>query len=273
MLHSDGAVALVMSDTRFYKTEGIIIRLVPIGEADRVVTLFTPQNGKARAVARGARRVKSRVGGHVELLARVRVLIRRGKTLDVLSQAETLGSNAALRDDLWRTTCGLYIAELVDRFSREELENAALYHLLRRCLAELAAAPSPDLLTRYFEVRMLALTGFQPEAFRCVQCGADLAPAAQAFSPAAGGVVCSACRSGESVGIRALSLNALKVLRLFLRSDLDAAMGVRVQRDLAVELEHLLRQYIRYVLEQDMKSTDFLDLLRRQREALPASTS
>lgn len=262
-----------MSDSRFYKTEGIVIRLVPIGEADRVVTLFTPQHGKARAVARGARRVKSRVGGHVELLARVRVLIRRGKTLDVLSQAETLDSNAALREDLWRTTCGLYIAELVDRFSREELENTGLYHLLRRCLGDLPAAPSPDLLTRYFEVRMLALTGFQPEVFRCVQCGADLTPTPQAFSPAAGGVICPACRGGEGAGLRSLSLNALKVLRLFLRSDLDAAMGVRVQEDLAVELEHVLRQYIRHVLEQDMKSTDFLDLLRRQRETLSASTS
>ena len=262
-----------MSDTRFYKTEGIVVRLIPIGEADRVVTLFTPQHGKVRAVARGARRVKSRVGGHVELLARVRVLIRRGKTLDVLSQAETIDSNIALRQDLWRTTCGLYMAELVDRFSREELENAGLYQLLRHCLSELADAPSPDLLTRYFEVRMLTLTGFRPEVFRCVQCGGDLAPAAQAFSPAAGGVICPACRGGEGASIRTLSLNALKVLRLFLRSDLDAAMGVRVQRNLAVELEHLLRQYIRYVLEQDMKSTDFLDLLRRQREALPASTS
>ena len=263
-----------MSDTRFYKTEGIVIRLVSIGEADRVVTLFTPQHGKARAVARGARRVKSRVGGHVELLARVRVLIRRGKTLDVLSQAETVDSNSALRDDLWRTTCGLYIAELVDRFSREELENTGLYHLLRRCLEELPGTPSPDLLTRYFEVRLLALTGFQPEVFRCVQCGSDLTPAAQAFSSAAGGVVCPACRGGgEGAGLRSLSLNALKVLRLFLRSDLEGAMGVRVQRGLAVELEHVLRQYIRHVLEQDMKSTDFLDLLRRQREALSASTS
>ena len=273
MLHSVCAGVFLMSDSRFYKTEGIVIRLVPIGEADRVVTLFTPRHGKARAVARGARRVKSRVGGHVELLARVRVLIRRGKTLDVLSQAETLDSNAALREDLWRTTCGLYIAELVDRFSREELENTGLYHLLRRCLGDLPAVSSPDLLTRYFEVRMLALTGFQPQVFHCVQCGADLTPAPQAFSPAAGGVVCSACRGGESAGLRSLSLNALKVLRLFLRSDLDGAMGVRVQEELAVELEHVLRQYIRHVLEQDMKSTDFLDLLRRQRETLPASTS
>ena len=258
-----------MSDSRFYKTEGIVLRLIPIGEADRIVTMFTPHHGKVRAVARGARRIKSRVGGHVELLARVRVMIRHGRTLDVLSQAETLDTNLALRDDLWRTTCGLYMAEIIDRFGREELENSVLYHHLRNCLTELAQAPSPDLLVRYFEVRMLTLVGFQPEVLRCVQCSGELTPTSQFFSPEDGGVICHTCR-GSRNGLRPLSLNALKVLRLFMRSDIEAAMGVRVQQELAVELEHVLRQYIRHVLEQDLKSTDFLDLLRRQREALAA---
>jgi len=243
-----------MSDSRFYKTEGIVLRLIPIGEADRIVTMFTPHHGKVRAVARGARRIKSRVGGHVELLARVRVMIRHGRTL---------------RDDLWRTTCGLYMAEIIDRFGREELENSVLYHHLRNCLTELAQAPSPDLLVRYFEVRMLTLVGFQPEVLRCVQCSGELTPTSQFFSPEDGGVICHTCR-GSRNGLRPLSLNALKVLRLFMRSDIEAAMGVRVQQELAVELEHVLRQYIRHVLEQDLKSTDFLDLLRRQREALAA---
>ena len=232
-----------MSDSRFYKTEGIVIRLLPIGEADRIVTMFTPYHGKVRAVARGARRVKSRIGGHVELLSRVRVMIRRGKTLDVVSQAERIDGTMSLSGDLWRTTCGLYIAELIDRFTREELDNLALYKHLGECLAELITTSNIDLLVRYFELRMLSLVGFQPEVMRCVQCSGNLTPQAQFFSPETGGVICHSCR-GDRKSPRPLSLSALKVLRLFTRSDLEKAMEVRVQPELAVELDHLLRQYI-----------------------------
>ena len=256
-----------MDKPRLYKTEGIVLRYIPLGEADRIVTLCTPEMGKLRAVARGVRRITSRLGGNLEQLSRVQVMVRRGRNLDVISQAETLTSNAALRGDLWKTTCGHYIAELVDRFSQEELENSRLYYLLRDTVAALGDCVDLHRLMRHFELRLLLLTGYLPEFNRCVDCGSSLAPSSNYFSPALGGVICSVCRSKHHA-IRPLSLNALKVLRLFSRSDLDTAQSVRLTSELAVELEHLLRQYIRHVLEQDLKSTDFLDMLRREESDL-----
>ncbi len=256
-----------MEKPRFRKTEAIVLRHFPIGEADRVVTLYTPYAGKLRAVARGARRVKSRLAGHIEPLTRTRVFVTRGRSLDHISQAETVNGNVALRADLWRTTCGLYLAELVDRFGMEELENVALYRLLRDCLEALADAPDTALVLRYFELRMLRLVGFLPELRHCVECGAQLAPETNYFSPAAGGVLCPSCREKSTV-VRPISVNALKVLRLFATSDLAAASGVRLTDDLAVELDNTMRQYIRYILERDLKSPEFLDLLRKQQ--LPA---
>jgi len=256
-----------MENPRFRKTEAIVLRQLPIGEADRLVTLYTPYAGKVRAVARGARRAKSRLAGHIELLTRTRVFVTRGRNLDHISQAETLNGNIALRGDLWRTTCGLYLAELVDRFGQEELENVALYRLLRECLEALADAPDTALVLRYFELRMLSVVGFLPELRHCVECGAQLAPETNYFSPAVGGVLCPSCRERSTL-VRPISVNALKVLRLFVGANLGTACDVRLSEELAVELDNLMRQYIRYVLERDLKSTEFLDLLRKQQ--LPA---
>ena len=252
-----------MEKLRLYKTEAIVLKHLPIGEADRIVTFYTPHYGKLRAVARGVRKVKSRLAGHLEPLTRSQVLIRRGRTLDTVSQSETIAGNLALRQDLWRMSCGLYVAELVDRFTQEELENVALYRLLRDTMAALAATGNIDLLLRSFELRLLSLVGYHPELQECVECRTPLSPGTNYFSPSAGGVLCPACRSKHAFH-RPLSLNALKVLRLLSGSEFQTASKVRLPEELAVELEGTMRQYIRYLLEQEVKSTEFLDLLRRE---------
>jgi len=259
----NGGYPRKMERLRLYKTEAIVLKHIPIGEADRLVTLYTPHLGKVRAVARGARRTKSKLAGHLEPLTRVQVLIRRGKTLDTISQGETVMSNIDLRNDLWRMSCGLYMAELIERFTQEQMENLSLYRLFRDSLASAGVSKAIDLLLRSFELRMLHLVGYRPELQRCVECSTPLSPGTNFFSPSAGGVLCPDCRGKHSLN-RPLSLNALKVLRLLARGGTESAEAVKLSEDLAIELEGTLRQYIRYLLEQEVKSTEFLDLLRRE---------
>ena len=190
-----------MDRPRFQKTEAIVLKHVNIGEADRIVTLYTPHSGKVRAVARGVRRAKSRLAGHLELLTTTQVLIHRGKALDVISQSETIASNLDLRVDLWRMTCGLYMAELVERFSQEQQENINLYRHLKDSLATLGTTANVNMLLRHFEMRLLDLTGYHPELGRCVECEAPLAPVTNYFSPSAGGVLCPDCRLAGLGGV------------------------------------------------------------------------
>jgi len=253
---------------RFLKTEAIVLKHFPLGEADRVVTLCTPAAGKVRAVARGVRRVPSRLAGHLEPLTRSRVMIVRGKSLDSISSAETIASNLPLRQDLWRMTCGLYLAELTERLSVEEQANVPLYRLLEQGLAWIGTARDPEPALRYLELRALIVTGYRPELFHCVACRGEIRPAAHAFSAGAGGVLCPVCRRDDPLA-RPLSLDALKVLRLFSTSSLETASRVRLGPELAVELEHLLRRYIMHVLEQGLKTVEFLDMLRREGASSP----
>ncbi len=252
-----------MEGRKVYKTEGVIIRHVSLGEADRLLTIYSRDFGKMRAVARGARRPKSKMAGHLELLTWSKLLIAKGNTLDVVSQGETIQSFLAIRNDLWLSACGMYIAELVDRFTAEMVANESIYGLLLDTLARLETERNADTVLRYFELRLLGDLGYKPQLHQCVECNSVVAPGAHYFTPSGGGIVCPNCRGKQHV-VRPLSLNALKVLRLMLASEYDTIKRLRIALELGTELEQLMAQYTTYLLEDEVKSSRFLGLLRRQ---------
>lgn len=246
---------------RLYKTEGIVLRRMDLGEADLLLTLYTPLLGKLRAVAKGARRPSSKLVGHVELLVRGLFLLARGQNLDVLSQAECIEPFPALREDLEAISRALYAAELVDRFTPDGAENQPLYSLFAETLRRMASGGG-DLALRFFEVQLLAASGFRPDLYDCVECSSPVAPGYHYFSASGGGVLCPRCKDQEPV-VRPLTLSALKVLRLLDRGDYTPVVRLRVQPDLAVEIEQALRQYIWYLLDREVKTVSFLDTVRR----------
>src|SRR5260221_4483189 len=124
---------------RTFRTNGIILRRQDFGEADRLLTIFTPEYGKMRVIAKGVRKPAGRKTGHVELLTRAAMLIGYGREIHVLQQAELVEPNMALREDLERGAYGTYIAELADHFSEFEEQNVSLYRLLDATLNRLCA--------------------------------------------------------------------------------------------------------------------------------------
>ena len=251
-----------MARPRTYKTQGVVLKHMPLGEADRLLTLIAPDRGKVRAVARGVRRTKSKKAGHLEPLTHVTVSIAEGRGLDVIAEVETVHSFRGIREDLRRVSTGLYLAELVDNFSSEQSPSPAVFHLLVDALGWLQNAEDGTLLLRYFEVRLLANAGFGPELYQCVECSSDLEPADHLFSTGKGGVLCPECRTQPGEAMLPLSLGAMKVVRFLRREPYPRVAELEVPAPLLEEIERLLRSYIRYVLERDLKSTEFMDLVR-----------
>jgi len=252
-----------MNTTRLYNTEAIVIRKSELGEADSILTLYTPHRGKIRAVAKGVRRTKSRMGGHVELLVHSQMLLVQTKSLDIVSQSQTMDSFLPLRDDLWRTSSALYVAELIDRSTAEEQENYPLFGLLLDTLHQLCQARHQDLVLRFFELHLLKYLGYQPQLQQCVACHLPIEPGSNYFTPSGGGVICPLCCRQEPV-LYPLSLNALKVLRFLQNNDYEAIDRLRITPVLSSELRHLLYRCIRYQLERDMKSAAWLDRLEKE---------
>ncbi len=256
-----------MSRPRTYQTEAIIIKKTKLGEADRILTLYTPHLGKLQAVARGVRRPKSKLAGHLELLTHSLVSLARGRNLDVITGSQTVNSFVPLKSDLWLTSCALYAAELVDQFMADAIENQPLFQLLLETMERLSQPGDNELVLRYFEMHLLSGVGYRPRLHECISCHSPLTPAINSFCPSLGGVVCPNCYTQSST--YPLSVNALKVLRLFQTSDYAAASRLKLNPELSDELEWILRHYIRYLLERDLKSTTWLDTLRRQPKPTP----
>ncbi len=248
---------------RLYRTEAIILRRRDFGEADRLLTLYTPALGKLKAIAKGARKPTSRKGGHVELFTHSRLLIARGRTLDIVTQAETIETFLPLRENLWRTTHAYYAAELLDRFTEEGIENRPLFDLLRAVLGWLSTGADLNLVTRFYELHLLALVGYRPQLFQCLGCRSPLEPVTNFFSPAEGGVLCPRCGEGQARA-KEISLKVLKVLRFMQTNDYSICRRLRLSQALHDQLEGIMQRYIIYLLERKLKSIEFLHLLQRE---------
>jgi DNA repair protein RecO (recombination protein O) len=172
---------------RIYRTEAIVIRRIEIGEADRLLTLYTPHRGKLRVIAKGVRKPTSHLGGHVEPFARTMMLLAKGQSLDIVTQSETIAANRHLRESLEGVSHAYYMAELLDRLTPDNSENFPAYRLLAESLALLDGGAEPHILVRWYELQMLDIMGYRPELQQCVECRSPLEPVVNAFIPALGG--------------------------------------------------------------------------------------
>ncbi len=253
---------------RSYKTEALVLRSIPTLEADRLLTLLTPGLGTLRVSVRGARRITSKLAGHVGTLNRAQLTLALGHTFDVVTGAEALETFPRLKADLERTATALYLAELAGALVPEHAPHPNAYALLLAALRALdGEAPLSPLLARYVELRLLEDGGFLPELGRCVVCGRSVEPGHHRFAPVAGGLVCDDCQPGAG-RVLDLSVDALKVLRHFARSGLAEGARVAVGERLAQELEGLLAASLHAVLEREPASAGFLDHLARLRRGL-----
>jgi len=252
-----------MSRPRNYQTEAIIIKKTKLGEADRILSLYTPHLGKIQAVAKGVRRPRSKMAGHLELLTHSLVSLARGRNLDTVTGSQTIDSFLPLKSDLELTSYALYAVELVEQFTADHDENHPLFDFLIKTLHQLCQETDHELTLRYFELHLLDLVGYRPQLSQCVVCHKPLKPLTNLFSPQAGGVLCPACQQTQPLA-HSLSVDALKVLRWLQGNDLSTASRLKITPALSRELEMIIRGYLRYLLEREVKSTTWLDTLREK---------
>lgn len=257
---------------RVYRTESIVLRRTDFGEADRLLTVFTPHRGKMRLLAKGARKPSSRKSGHVELFSHGQLLVATGRDLDIVTQAETMEPFLPLREDLERTTYAYYVAELADAFTAERDENRPLFDLLKDAFGWLCSTHDLPLAARYYELHLLALVGYQPQLFLCGRCKKHLEPEVNFLGIAEGSMYCRQC-GHDQVGRLELSVNALKVLRFLQTREWDTCRLLRLSSASHAEVERVMQQYITYHLERKLKSVDFIYRLRRQMDASPSDQS
>jgi DNA repair protein RecO (recombination protein O) len=250
-----------MRSAKTTRTEAVVLKAMNYGETDKILTLYTPTLGKARGIAKGVRRVTSRMGGHLDLFTHSSVLMVHGRNMEIVTQGQAIHAFPRLRDDLEPLGRACYVVELTDRFTEDAEPNPELFRSLVQALIRIDAGTAPELTLCLFQLQLLALSGYRPQLHRCVTCDALIAPGANAFDPALGGVLCPACAPAQRTALP-ISDTALKLLRN-LQTRGEAMLSVRAPQTAIKEAENALALYVQQLLERRPRSAAFLDALHR----------
>ncbi len=241
-----------------FRGEGIVLRVRNIGEADRIVTIYTAHYGKIRAAARGARRIRNRLLSPTQVFTYGRYLFFRGKELHTISQAEILTSYQEFRDDLEKMAYASYICELLDTFTEEEVPSPELFSLLQAVFS-LGLQGRFPLAVRAFEVRLMQELGYAPQLYRCLGCGSVVSENL-GFTPE-GGLVCYTC-APQYQHVLPLSKGTWELFKRLTEWDVHR-FGILHPTPAALrELERVMRKYIDFRLDYPLKSLDFMATIK-----------
>ena len=238
-----------MTRQRLYRTPAVVLKRTDLGEADRIITLFSREVGKVRAVAKGVRRGTSRSAGHLAPFTLIDLMFAVGRELDIVSHADTLEAFREVREDLNLTTHAYYLAEVVDLLTEDRQENRPVFDTLVDGLRNLSSIADARLVLVLCHLRLLDALGYRPELRECVGCRAGIQPDRNHFSAIVGGVLCPACGPAESTA-RAIGTSALKLLR-FVQPTRQA---VNAPPHVTREAEALLRDYAEHIVERRLRS-------------------
>ena len=244
-----------------FKAEGFVLRTRDLGEADKILTLFTRERGKVAAVAKGARRARSRLLATSQVFSHGRFLIYEGRSLHTVSQAELISSFRPLREDLSRMAYASYVAELIDAFVDENEPHVALFRTVLEAFTLMAGTSDLEMGVRWFELQLLDRLGYRPEFARCVACDREITSPRVLFHPAEGGVLCAACTERAAGGVEI----PLGITRQCIRLLENPAAPLGILRPSPSDrriMESLLRAHIDHRLDRPIKSRDFLEAMR-----------
>jgi DNA repair protein RecO (recombination protein O) len=244
---------------RLYNVHGVILRRRDVGESDRIVVVYTREFGKRSFSARGSRKTTSKIAGQIEPFSQVRLLVAQARSVDIISQAESMNVFPSLRlKETSIATAGLMV-ELIDAMTPEEQPNREVSELLVASLTLIDSGHDPGLVLVAFQLGLLRHLGYRPQLGRCSICGSELTEENQGFNLETG-VVCPVCRRNapEAVDVRA---DTLKLMRAIDRGDLGLLLALKLEPGVVGQADSILTSYTQRITGRPSRAREvFRDL-------------
>jgi len=246
-------------------TDAIVLRVMDYGESDRIVTFCTADFGKIRGIAKGARRSRKRFANVLEPFSCSRIQFSRTRPegLALIEICDGLCDFPAVRGDLEKTLAASYLTDLIDHFTPEDKNNHNTFLLLRDFLHLLEGNALSESLLRFFEIRLLRVSGFDPVLDHCLVCKRPVEkPSSYRFEPAGGGLACIGCgiESPESVRV---SIGTVRMPQLARETEIGLLGRLQLSGRLAEESRLLLAHFIHHILGREPRSVHVLHEIRR----------
>ena len=241
-----------------YKTKGIIIGKRDLGEADKILTVFTENLGKIKIKAKGLKRSLAKMSGHLDMFNYVDLELIKGNTFYIVIGAQSIESFREVKEDLNKIGVMYYFCEILDKVLEEEVAHKNTFFFLLNLL-ERTKELSVDLLllTTYFELNVLAYLGFQPEFLVCVGCRDDIAGHSFYFSQERGGILCETCHQNDFYA-NPISQNAIKLMRLLTTVSYEDILKIKMDDSVPKEVKRINSFFVEHVIGRELKSKSFL---------------
>lgn len=242
---------------RDYRVRALALRKTRLGESDVIVTLLAEDGCRISAVAKGARKPGSRFGARVEPFSIVDLMLHRGRTLDVMTDAATVTSHQAIREDYDRSLTASVAADFLDKSSLECQTDERLFGLATATLDAIEGAPVPELpaLVVAFLVKGMAMQGYRPQFDACASCASGVSASGTVFDLESGGPLCAECAGGVPSAI-AVSADARAALRALLGARMAAVAGLGVPDSVVAECLAIMHAFVRYHVPARLKALE-----------------
>ncbi|MBI5071724.1 DNA repair protein RecO [Candidatus Falkowbacteria bacterium] len=243
-------------------TKGIILRKQDYRESDRLFVIYTNELGKIEAVAKGVRKIKSKMAGHLELFSIINLMVAPGKTYYQIAGAEREKNFLNIKSDLGKTVLGSFCLEVVDIFTKTDHPDLKIYELLYEILEIFDNGKMKNFLkmyslSKFFTLKLLSSLGWTPELYTCVKCKKKIMPSGNFFDASRGGLTCGQCGKSDLP----ISTAAIKILRFVLQKKLKDAAALKITKTHIKELVKIIDAFMAMHQDKAIKSTKWISYL------------
>lgn len=242
-----------------YKTLGIVLSSINFGEADKILTILTERFGKVKVIAKGVRKIRSHLAGSLEPFMLLNLQLHEGKTFYIVTGAVIDEDFPNIHSDLRKTAKAFFLGELVDRFVAEDQIVPEIFELFQQALT-FQEDNSRELILRAFELKIIEAAGFKPELFNCVHCKGKITAGQNFWDEVEGGVICGVCQAKFHHG-KEITDDTIKLFRFIESNSFEKTNILKVNKRIEIEAANILAEYIRNILERELKSERFLKMV------------
>jgi DNA repair protein RecO (recombination protein O) len=245
-----------------HKVKGIILKKRDLRESDRFFSIYTDELGKIEAVAKGARKIKSKMAGHLDLFSTLNLMVASGKTYYQIAGVETLENFINLKSDLIKIALASYCLEMIDIFTKTDHPDLKIYAILNEILEIFNDKKNKDYLklyglSKFFILKLISFLGWTPELYNCVKCKKKIVPNGNLFDAARGGLVCGACRREGTP----ISTAAIKILRFVLQNNLKNSAALKMTKSQLKEAARAIDSLTAAHQDSELKSIKWITYL------------
>jgi len=231
------------------------------GEADRILTILTERFGKIKAIAKGVRKIKSKMAGSLEPFMVLEMQLHEGKTFFIVTGSIIQNEFPELHKNLSKTSQAFYIGEIADKLLQENQKVNNVFQIFCDALREIENSGS-DFLLRIYELRIIEAAGFKPEFYSCIHCKNEITPKDNYWDSIEGGIICGNCQQRFHHGKR-ISDDLIKVFRLIDKGQYEILKKIKLQKEIEAEAEVILKEYIESILEREIRSEKFMRMIKK----------